>query len=298
MHVKYCFPESFVSIMNKLFLLALTAGCGAAWAQTPATNPMPDGSRDMYIGLGVQSAPRYEGADSRKVSALPVIQVQWSNGFFISGMSAGMHLSDDPVLEYGPLLSLQPGRDEAGSGTQIGGVGVTDLVGYIPSPVDKSSLKAERLSGMDEINPRLQAGAFVNYYLDPRWRLTGNLLFGAAKDHDGARLELGVQRLAAVSGERHRIALSAGFSLVNRQYNETYFGVSHDEALRSRFPYYGARGGLGDAHAGVRWNWVLSPSWMLTSNLQATRLLGSARNSPLVERPTNVTVSTAIAYRF
>jgi hypothetical protein len=62
MHVKYCFPESFVSIMNKLFLLALTAGCGAAWAQTPATNPMPDGSRDMYIGLGVQSAPRYEGA--------------------------------------------------------------------------------------------------------------------------------------------------------------------------------------------------------------------------------------------
>lgn len=298
MHVKYCFPESFVPIMNKLLFLALTAGCGAAWAQTPATNPMPDGSRDMYIGLGVQSAPRYEGADSRKVSALPVIQVQWSNGLFISGMSAGMHLSDDPVLEYGPLLSLQPGRDEAGSGTQIGGVGVTDLIGYIPSPVDKSSLKAERLSGMDEINPRLQAGAFLNYYLDPRWRLTSSLLFGSGNDHDGARLELGVQRLATVSGERHRIALSAGVSFVNSHYNETYFGVSHDEALRSRFPYYGAHGGLGDAHAGLRWNWILAPSWMLTSNLQATRLLGSARKSPLVERPTNVTVSAAIAYRF
>jgi outer membrane scaffolding protein for murein synthesis (MipA/OmpV family) len=26
--------------------------------------------------------------------------------------------------------------------------------------------------------------------------------------------------------------------------------------------------------------------------------MGSARNSPLVERPTNLTVSTAIAYRF
>jgi outer membrane scaffolding protein for murein synthesis (MipA/OmpV family) len=37
---------------------------------------------------------------------------------------------------------------------------------------------------------------------------------------------------------------------------------------------------------------------MLTSNLRATRLLGSAKNSPLVERPTNLTVSTAIAYRF
>jgi outer membrane scaffolding protein for murein synthesis (MipA/OmpV family) len=37
---------------------------------------------------------------------------------------------------------------------------------------------------------------------------------------------------------------------------------------------------------------------MLTSNLQGTRLLGAAAHSPLVERPTNLAVSTAIAYRF
>jgi outer membrane scaffolding protein for murein synthesis (MipA/OmpV family) len=37
---------------------------------------------------------------------------------------------------------------------------------------------------------------------------------------------------------------------------------------------------------------------MLTTNVQATRLTGSVRHSPLVERPTNVTVSTAFAFRF
>jgi outer membrane scaffolding protein for murein synthesis (MipA/OmpV family) len=37
---------------------------------------------------------------------------------------------------------------------------------------------------------------------------------------------------------------------------------------------------------------------MLTSSVKATRLLGGAKDSPLVERPTNLTVSTAIAYRF
>jgi outer membrane scaffolding protein for murein synthesis (MipA/OmpV family) len=37
---------------------------------------------------------------------------------------------------------------------------------------------------------------------------------------------------------------------------------------------------------------------MLTSNVQAKRLLGSADKSPLAERSTNLTVSTAIAYRF
>jgi outer membrane scaffolding protein for murein synthesis (MipA/OmpV family) len=284
--------------MNKLLFLVLTAGCGAAWAQTPATNPMPDGSRDMYVGLGVQSAPRYEGADSHKVSALPVLQVQWSNGIFISGMSAGMHLSDDPTFEFGPLLAVHASRDDDGAGTSIGGVGVTDFANGIPSPIDKTMMKTAPLSGMEKIGARLQAGAFANYYLSPRWRLTSSVLFGAGKDRDGARLELDVQRLAAVASARHRVALAAGVTVVNRDYNASYFGVSHEESERSRFPYYDAGGGLHDVHVGVRWNWTLSPSWMLTTNVQAERLLGSARNSPLVERSTNTTVSTALGFRF
>jgi outer membrane scaffolding protein for murein synthesis (MipA/OmpV family) len=284
--------------MNKLLFLALTAGCGATWAQTPATNPMPDGSRDMYVGLGVQSAPRFEGAGSRKVSALPVLQVEWSSGLFISGLTAGMHLSDRPTVEYGPLVAVYPGRDEAGAGTQIGGVGVTEFAHGIPSPINRSKLQGDRLSGMDEIGARLEVGAFANYYLAPRWRLTSSLLLGSGKERDGARLELGVQRLAAVANARHRVSVSAGMSLVNRQYNQSYFGVSEDESMRSRFPLYRAGGGLKDVHAGARWNWSLSPSWMLTSDVQVERLLGSANKSPLVERSTNVTVSTAIAYRF
>jgi outer membrane scaffolding protein for murein synthesis (MipA/OmpV family) len=281
--------------MKKLLFLALASACGATWAQTPAINPMPDGSRDMYVGLGAQSAPRYEGTGSRKVSALPVLQVQWSSGLFISGMSAGMHLSDSPTFEFGPLLAVHPGRDESGTGNSADGIGSSSLIGF--TPADRA-MTGNRLSGMDEIRARLQAGAFANYYLTPEWRLTGSLLYGAGNDHDGARLELGVQRLAAVLGERHRVSLSAGVAVVNRNYNQTYFGVSIEEAARSRFGYYQPGGGLQDAHLGARWNWAWTPSWMLTSNLQAKRLLGSANKSPLVERSTHLTVSTAIAYRF
>jgi outer membrane scaffolding protein for murein synthesis (MipA/OmpV family) len=286
--------------MNKLLFLALGAACGTTWAQTPATNPMPDGSRDMYAGLGVQSAPRWDGTGSRKVSALPVLQVQWSNGVFISGMSAGMHLSDDPTFEYGPLLAVQPGRGRTGTGQTIGGIGSTDtmLIGPVPEPIDKRNMRNTDLDGMDKIGARLQGGAFANYYVTPQWRLTSSLLYGAGNDHDGARLDLGVQRLAVELGARHHVSLSAGVTVVNRKYNQTYFGVTAAEVSRSRFSYYEAGGGLQDAHVGVRWNWAWSPSWMLTSDLQARRLLGSAAHSPLVERSTNLTVSTAIAYRF
>lgn len=286
--------------MNKLLFLALCAACGTTCAQTPATNPMPDGSRDMYVGLGVQSAPRWDGTGSRKVSALPVLQVQWSNGLFISGMSAGMHLSTDPVVEYGPLLAVQPGRDATGTGRSADGVGTYGpaLIGPVPEPLAKLDGRATRLDGMDTIHTRLTGGVFANYYVTPQWRLTSSLLYGAGNDHDGARLDLGVQRLAIDLGAQHHVSLSAGVTVVNRNYNQTYFGVTAAEAARSRFTQYDAGGGLQDAHAGVRWNWAWSPSWMLTSNVQAKRLLGSADKSPLAERSTNLTVSTAIAYRF
>ena len=286
--------------MNKLLFLALSAACGMTWAQTPATNPMPDGSRDMYVGLGVQSAPRWDGTGSRKVSALPVLQVQWSNGLFISGMSAGMHLTDSPTFEYGPLLAVQPGRDKDGTGQGVDGVGTvgTSLIGPVLDPIDKRNMVATRLEGMDKIGARLQGGVFANYYLTPQWRLTSSVLVGAGNDHDGARLDLGVQRLAIALGSQHRVSVSAGVSVVNRNFNQTYFGVTREESARSRFSYYEAGGGLQEARVGVRWNWALSPSWMLTSNLQVKGLLGNAAKSPLVERSTNMTVSTAFAYRF
>jgi outer membrane scaffolding protein for murein synthesis (MipA/OmpV family) len=286
--------------MTKLLSLALGVGLlagGLAQAQTPATNPMPDGSRDMYAGLGVQSAPRYEGTENRKVSALPVLQIAWSNGVFISGMSAGMHLSGSPTVEYGPLLAVQPGRDESGTGTVAGGVGGPTLA-FAAGQGDRTIPLTGRLAGMDEIGARLQLGGFYNQYLSPQWRLTSSVLLGAGREHDGARLELGVQRLAAVDGARHRVSLAAGLGVVNRQYNATYFGVTAEEAVRSGFPAYRPGGGLQDVHVGARWNWVFTPSWMLTSSLQAKRLLGSASHSPLTERPANLTVSTAIAYRF
>jgi outer membrane scaffolding protein for murein synthesis (MipA/OmpV family) len=245
----------------------------------------------------VQSAPRYDGTGSRKVSALPTIQVEWSNGVFVSGMSAGMHLSGNPTLEYGPLLSVLPRRSESGTATGADGVGIQG--GFVPVADFKGGRAVgDRLSGIDDIPTRVLGGAFLNYYLDPQWRLTSSLLYGSGRDRNGARLELGVQRLAVTLGDQHRVSLGAGLTAVNRNDNQTYFGVTGQEALRSRFTYYQPGGGLQDVHADLRWNWLLTPSWMLTTHLEAKRLLGSASHSPLVERSSNLTVSTAIAYRF
>jgi len=281
--------------MNKLFALVLAASSSAASAQTPTINPMPDGSRDMYAGLGIVSAPRYEGADSERVRALPVLQVQWSNGVFVSGMSAGMHLSQQPTVEYGPLLGLHPRRSESGNGGAIGeALGAT----LAPGPLYFRLKFANPLTGMDEVKLRPELGGFFNAYLAPQWRLTSSVLAGAGNERNGVRSQLGIQRLGLAPAPHHAVSLTAGFTFVNGAYNRSYFGVTQDESMRTGHPAYRPGGGLKDVHVGARWNWALSPSWLLTSSVQASRLMGDARRSPLVERPHNVTVSTAFAYRF
>jgi MipA family protein len=331
--------------MYKFFVLAVACACGAAHAQTPATNPMPDGSRDMYVGLGAQYAPRYEGAQERRTTAMPMLQVQWSNGVFISGMSMGMHLSESPSFEYGPLVALAPGRDSSGTRMfRLGSVGnnggdpTTTLPvpgdGFppppdgLPPPTDGLPLPAEglprptgtgggvaaamcdengciadnyinRLEGVRVIKRRVLFGGFANFYLTPQWRLTTNTLYGAGNDRNGLRMHVALQHLQQVIAPHHSLSLSAGITLVNRAYNMAYFGVAAEDADSYQMhPEYHPDGGIQDVRLGARWNWELSPMWLVTSGLQVTRLVGDAKKSPLVERPTNVSLSTALVYRF
>jgi outer membrane protein len=277
--------------MRATLFLSLLA-CGSACAQAPAANPMPDGSRDLYIGLGAVSAPRYEGSGERKTSVLPVLQLEWSSGVFVAGLSAGMHLSQRPDLEYGPLLAIDPGRDAAGT---RGGAGGVDGSGVLTPGL---AAGRNRLEGMDRIGARLQAGAFFNAYLQADLRLTNTVLAGAGEGRDGLAWRIGLQQLATGVASQHRVSLSGGATIVNRAWNTGFFGVTKAEAARSGNPAFAPAGGVKDVYANLRWNWALSPGAMLVTNLQATHLLGDAKKSPLTERPTNVTVSAALAYRF
>lgn len=290
--------------MQKSFVLACVV-CGAsgmASAQTPAGNPMPDGSRDMYIGLGVISRPSWEGASNRKDTLLPVLQVQWSNGVFVSGMSAGMHLSHQPSIEYGPLVALHPRRNHSGVTDSLDGAspeaGLADGRRGAGPITGTATGGGASMEGMDPIKARLLAGAFFNSYLSERLRLSNRVLYGAGNHYNGLLYTLDLQRLAGELGSKDKLSASIGVTIMNRAYGDDYFGVSESESLRSGNPQYQASGGLKDVHAGVRWSHAFSPSWLLTSHLQVMHLQRDAAHSPLVERPVNYSVSAALAYRF
>ena len=277
------------------FLILAAALCDSAMAQTPAANLMPDGSRDMYLGVGAVSHPRYEGSNDNRESALPVLQMQWSNGIFVAGTSAGMHLSELPGQEFGPLLTIEAGRTVAGTGNGVScprcdaSPGITGNI---------SKVNTNKLEGMNDINPRVLIGGFYNVQLANQLRLTNHLLYGAGNQHQGLRWNADLRYSLGDFASHHNVTISVGTSIANQAYNQAYFGVTRAESLRSLNRSYTPSAGVKDIHAELHWNWALSASWLLTSALNVSRLNGSAAASPLVEKATGVTVSSALAYRF
>jgi outer membrane protein len=276
-------------------LLTCLSSMSIANAQTPANNLMPDGSRDLYVGLGVASHSRYEGGDDTRLSVLPVLQMQWSNGVFIAGMSAGLHMSGQPSQEFGPLLSIEGGRSVSGNSSGLACPRCDVNPGINGS---LTNINVNKLDGMEDINPRVLLGGFYNQQLSSKWRLTNNLLGGAGNNRQGVRWNSDLRYAVTEFAPYHHLTLSIGLSLVNQAYNQAYFGVSRAESLRSLNRRYTPSGGVKDVHAQLQWNWALSSTWLLTSSLNLTRLNGSAANSPLVERANSVSVSSALAYRF
>lgn len=283
--------------MNRFlfFTLASLPAFALAAGQTPAASRMPDGSRDIYVGLGAQFSPRYAGAERDKVSVVPALQLAWSNGVFLSGASLGWHLSQCPVLEYGPLLAWQPPRRGDGDGDPSESAPSAWMppqggAGKAPAP--------HGLVGIDDVAARLLVGGFVNYYLTPDWRLTNSVLAGAGDARNGVQWRLGLQRIGIEVGRHHSLAFNVGIDIGNQAYNQAYSGVSAEQAARSGYDAYHAGGGPRQVRTGARWNWALSPAWLLSSGVDASRLVGVAGRSPLAVRPAALAASTVLGYRF
>lgn len=293
-------------MMKKCLPLVLAGLSLPAWAQTPAVSLMPDGSRDMYIGLGVQSRPLFEGSGERRTVAVPAIQVQWSNGVFISGASAGWHLSSEPGLEFGPLLAIDAGRSANGTRTtpigDFNGASVAPPT-MLPS-TDPATVRTapgtgrNRLAGMPDIDATLTAGGFFNYGLGADMRLMTSATYGAGNDHDGLLAQVNLQKSWSGFAPHHTLVLTAGVTWANAAYHRAYFGVTPAQHASSGHAAYEPGSGVKDVHIAGRWNWALNNAWMLSTTVAAGNLRGPAAHSPLVERRSNLSASTALAYRF
>ena len=252
-------------------LLLLLAACGPALAEEATTGAsalmMPDGSRDMYVGAALTGSSVADDGASRGAVLRPLLQVQWSNGLFVSAIGvAGMHLSATPGVEYGPLLAASNAR----------------------APAD-----SRRLRGTRRIKGSPDVGGFYGYYLGDQARVTTNLMYDSSAH--GWRGQLGLQKTLPSLAAHHTVTLSAGVSLASGAVMDELYAVS---AAAGGARDYRPAGGVTSVDMGVNWNWALSSKWLLNSAVTGTRLGNGPARSPFIERRNVITWSSGLGYRF
>ncbi|MES2127041.1 MAG: MipA/OmpV family protein [Pseudomonadota bacterium] len=247
--------------MRVCLLLALAAPLALA---QPTRMDMPEGTYDAFVGLTVATS-------GKETSTLPWLSVQWPNGVFLTmtsddGMSLGLHLSDYPTYDYGPLLTMRSReqRSDTGGG-QRGWVG--------------------------------DGGGFFAWHIDHSLDLQTQLIYGGGSDQRGLFTQTEVQ-FATHIASHHDATLTLGAQLANQSYLQSYFGVNAAQAAAGGTPMYQPRAGLFNTFIATQWDWQLANKWWMYTGLRYNRLAAAAAASPLVDRRGHGSLHVAFAYHY
>lgn len=233
------------------------------------------------LKAGVGNAPRYSGSDERMT---------------------GPVLGGKVVSPWGIFLDTDKGL---GWGYKGNAASFSAYVGASGSRKDKNdSLHAgsKRLKGMGEIKARPQLGVSASYNL-------GGIIVGASlehalkendrKDTGKAFTHLELSLLTNVYAGRYGsvdASLSSHFG--DRNYLQTWYGVTTGQAAQSRFKEYKA--GAGNISNGMNlvWSLPISEHTQFSTLLDVQYLADEAGKSPIVERRLQTSVMGVLEYTF
>ncbi|UWQ22766.1 MipA/OmpV family protein [Jannaschia sp. W003] len=254
------------------FAAALLALAAPAAAQDAArTGPSTQGTGGPALGFtlrgGVQSTPKYFGAESNEV-----------------GPDLGAELN---YLNLGPLSFGDPDplyRPE--------GFGVTGSFRFVD---ERSASDDAALAGLDEVDSAIELGAGVRYAA-PSYEVFGAVRYGVT-GHETFVGELGAD---VFSRPTDRLTLRAGPRALfgTDDYADTYFGVTPAESATSGLATYDPSGGLISAGVELGAGYRLSDSWGVDATVRYDVLTGDAGDSPVVLDQDQVSASIGVTRRF
>jgi len=270
-----------VALRVCLTALAAAALAGTVAAQsslaTEAAQPLTFGTQGqpgnaLYFTLfgGAQWRPGYFGADEN--DTVPAFRGS-IEGVRLMGRGFGSGVfPDDPN-------AMRPGFSVSPSFRFISG---------------RSSDDYDELQGLDDVDPTLELGIGLNYgtpilelFADARYG------FGGSEAWVG---ELGADFVARPSD---RLALRIGPRVLygSEEFNETYFGVTADEAAASGLNAFDAESGLVSTGVEFSATYRLNDRWWLEGSASYERFDDDLTDSPIIEQGSEEQTSVRIGFR-
>ncbi len=253
--------------------LLVSGSYEAAQAQTSQTRaPLisrSDNEIKYTLGFGVEYGAKYVGSDDYTSTALPFIAVQYGV-FFL-----------DPARGLGAEFSSESGFYAAAS-----------------AQVDRGRDDEDELRGMGRVRSSTTFDLALSQALT-QWLVVdaaASLRMAGQKD----RGNLYRTGLTVIPYESDSDVLTIGVSTQfgDRDYNQTYFGVTQAQSGRTKYSEFKAAGGLNSYSLDLGWSHFFDRNWSLDAGIGMTKVSGKAKDSPIVEKDTNYSVAAGISYNF
>lgn len=259
------------------------SAASAAELARPAAQAIPDTALkkpDWTVELGAFGlfSPKFFGAKDTKFSALPYVSIKYRDIAFASiDKGIGVNLFSANGFTAGAFVNLRPGRE------------VKESRRY--------------LTGLGDIDPALAAGVFVKYdygrFFSTQITLSkGIVSFGDSKNkinalgllektegNLGTRIDWSADARLPLFDNRLHLSVGPRVSFFDKEYAESAYGITANQALASGYRPYKAKAGVAEVGVGG------SARYRITDNLSAmafgsyTRIVGDAAKSPLVTGP-------------
>jgi outer membrane protein len=229
------------------------------------------GSDGGLVGVGAVMGTEYRGSDQRRNMVVPLLDYQWSNGWFAgTSNGVGYNFSKTPGLDYGVRLTVDLGRKEN---------------------------RSDALRGMGDIAAKAEYGAFLNYSVTRQFTLTSSYRYGSRDNNKGSVFDLGAV-YSFMLAPTWRMALGAATSVVDSDYMQTNFGVTKAQAASSTYAAYTPKSGIRDLRASSSISYMINSRASMTAVLSYSSLASEAKNSPLTRDSNALTGVLAAVYAF
>jgi outer membrane protein len=212
---------------------------------------------DVSVGGGIGFAPDYEGSDDYEPIPVPYFNVNYNHGMFVKllGLNLRANLIPEKTWYLGPVYNYRAERDN----------------------VDN-----KRVDRMRDVSDAHELGAFGGLTID-NWFISLEVLTDLGEAHDGwySRLKGGYNWMISNSWN---LSIGASTTYADKDYMQTYFGVTASDAARSGLRQYEADAGIKDVGVDFGLNWMITQNWSARGIASYTQLVGDADDSsPVVD---------------
>jgi len=194
-----------------------------------AVEPKTEDQWSISTTLGVVSASTYVGDNENQLNILPDVRVTYGDRFFASLLGGvGYNFVATDNWKVGGIVKYDFGRDEDGDNPlRISGDDINDLL------------------GLGDIDGSAEVGTYIEYEAR-RFRSKLEVRQGLSGGHEGLIAEAEIK----FTGQFQMLSKSAFFAVGpkvvygDKNYNQTYFGITTMQTSRTGLSTYQADAGL------------------------------------------------------